>query len=86
MSRSKPIVFALIELLCFLEFCNDEGLDPDLAIAQMEQAGAILQESEASTKAEFLEACQDYAKMAKDNSPEKREFIQSLPETLGLTE
>lgn len=59
--RLRPLVEAWIWPLIFFTTCDDETLDPDVAVQQMEQIGAILQPLDPELKALVMEMIHEIA-------------------------
>jgi hypothetical protein len=55
MSHNKYIVKALVDAVTFLEFSDENVIDPDAAVAAMEQMGAVLQEMSVDERREFAD-------------------------------
>jgi len=86
MNQIDAIHRALIELICFLEFSDEEVVNPDLAVAQLEQTAAILQDATRDVLAAFASECEEYATHVGATEPGKADFVRSLPEALGLVQ
>ena len=71
---------ALIELVLFLEQSDDDVVDPDAAIAALEQLAVRLNLAEPDTKQILSEQLRTLSK----EYPGAVEFVQGLPEALGL--
>jgi len=71
-----------VETLLFLELSSDQVVDPDAAVAMMEQIAATLQRLEPGAKQRFLRYVRDQA--ARTTDSEERQAIERLPRDLGL--
>lgn len=69
------------DLAIFLEFTNEDSLDPDLAVEAMEQMAAELQllddKDKENLTAIFIDLSHEY-------KGEQSEYVKELPEFLGL--
>nr|WP_320015637.1 hypothetical protein [uncultured Desulfobacter sp.] len=80
---NEAVSRALIETIMFLEFSDDETINPDASVVQMEQISSILQDMDDNEIKKFIKICSMVANEYKDN-PEKSKFISSIGENLGL--
>lgn len=78
----RHIVKALVEVALFLEMSDEKAIDPDSALAAMEQMAANLQALDAETKRTLALGMQS---LASDYSPHEQ-FVHDLPEALGIAE
>ena len=78
---NKHIARAIAGTAIFLEFSPEELLDPDAAIAAMEQLSAELQLTPDNVKAELVSAFQAVS----SEYGEKSAFVAGLADSLGLT-
>jgi len=85
MDVKETVSRALIETIMFLEFSDDEIINPDASVAQIEQIAASLQDMDDDGIKEFLKICSMMADEYKDDT-EKSEFLTSIGENLGLIE
>lgn len=84
MNNLEYIYRIIIDQLCFLELTDDSILNPDAAIQQTEQIAATLIEIDAKGKLLFKEACSRYAKESVNTDISRSQFIEELPENLGI--
>lgn len=82
----QAIARALIDLVCFLEFTDDEVINPDAAVSQMEHVAATIRNGGEPSIQAFCLACDAYANSIEHLMEERSEFIRSLPVALGLVE
>ena len=85
--RVPPIEGALISLVAFLEFADDEEVDPDSALNAMEGMSATLHECSPAEKNRLQEALQALTIEEKaERKPRAKliEFYESFFENLGL--
>jgi diadenosine tetraphosphate (Ap4A) HIT family hydrolase len=85
MNCNKAILRALIDTIMFLEFSDNENINPDAAVAQMEQIASFLQDMDKKEIEQFVETCSLVAQEYKDDA-EKTNFILSICENFGLIE
>lgn len=72
---------SLIELLIFLEFSDEEMVNPDAAIRAFEQLSIRLLELSDSEKSSFLYECK---KISLQYRGAEADFIANIGESLGL--
>lgn len=81
-SINESLLNVVVDLLVFLEFSDEDVVDPDNAVAVMEQVAAELQSLNKEKRLFLvakLNACsQNYV-------GDKANFVASLGESLGLT-
>jgi len=71
----------LVETMIFLEFADENTLDPDSAVEILETISYELQSMDKNNKEHFNEQIE---KMVDIYSNDKKEFVKSLPQYLGL--
>lgn len=76
----RQIVKALVEVALFFQLSDDQTVDPDGAVAAMEQMAANLQAMGSVSKRAVTSEMQS---LAADYSPHEQ-FVRDLPETLGI--
>lgn len=85
MSQSNEIynclLKSLVDLLIFLEFSNDDDLNPDVAIQVMEQLSARFLNLSETEKSQLLS---EIVQLSTEFSGEKADFIMDIGESLGL--
>jgi hypothetical protein len=78
---NEHLTKAIVDIAIFLEFTNEEYLNPDIAVEAMEQLAAQLQEMPEGDQ-------RDLAKriigLSASYEQQHREFVADLPEALGL--
>jgi len=72
---------ALVDVCIFLEFSNDDVIDPDAAVKVFEDLSATLQSAEPSVQ-RSLRA--DMARLAASYGAEKPSFVEALADNIGL--
>lgn len=73
---------AIVDMAIFLEFTNSELLDEDAAVEAMEQLAAELQQIPES---ELANVSRMIVSLARAYAPPQREFVEGLPDALGLS-
>ncbi|MDA8480886.1 hypothetical protein NNO04_19570 [Citrobacter sp. Awk 4] len=81
MSSTTKLVKIIADIAIFLEFTDEEQLDPDLAIEMMEQMAAELQLLSDDDRKNISQLFQS---ISSEYSEEKCNFVKELPESLGL--
>lgn len=82
MSLNYNLLKALVNTTVFLEFSDENVIDPDIAVAVMEQIAADLSDLTADEKKHLLESFSKLSEVFPDK--EKSEFVASLGDTLGI--
>ncbi|MCX4960907.1 hypothetical protein [Streptomyces virginiae] len=83
-SLTHALAEALVDVLRFVEGCEDEEMDQDDAVRMLEWAGHILSRLSDEQRGEFLDLL---GKMAEEESdPARRAFLREFPEGFGLVE
>lgn len=75
------LVKSLVQFLVFLEFSDDDVVDPDIAIQEMEKISTELKSLEESKLALLLE---DIYQLSTHYDDEKASFLMSIDEYLDL--
>lgn len=78
---NDKLVRSILDALIFFEFSSDETIDPDASMEMVETIAANLQSLKESEKKELLFA---FIKVSTHYPPEQKEFIRSLPASLGI--
>jgi hypothetical protein len=76
------LVRAIADIAIFLEFTNEELLNPDTAIEAMEQLASELQGMPESVQREFSRELKTLA----DSYGVQKNFVATLPQALGILE
>ena len=74
------VVKALIEVVMFLEFSDDQSVAPDAAVSALESIANNLQLADSETKANIAEAMRSLAGTYSTHA----DFVSNLPQTLGI--
>ncbi|MGW0665138.1 hypothetical protein [Streptodolium elevatio] len=81
-SLSRGLAEALIDVVWFVESCDDEQMNPDDAVKVLEGVAYRLGRFSVDQRDEFLGMVAVMAETEPD--AERRAFIQGLPDGLGL--
>lgn len=81
MNNNIRLVKVIADLAVFLEFTNEDLLDPDAAIEAMEQIAADLQLLDEKDRSELSKM---FHTLSKEYKGDKSEYVKGLPESLGL--
>ncbi|GHH92652.1 hypothetical protein [Streptomyces capillispiralis] len=88
MTAMDPLVPALaglvVDVVWFLDSCEDDEVDPDAAVKMMESVGWTLLRLPPDQRDRFLRVLADLAEAEPD--PARREFLESFPFACGLVE
>lgn len=79
--RLRPLVEAFVWPLMFFDTCNDDLLDPDVAVQQMENISAALDDLDAPLRGVVVQILEDLAR--ESHRPEVRDWLQATPRALG---
>ncbi|MCP4138644.1 MAG: hypothetical protein GY754_47245 [bacterium] len=85
MNIQEAVSRALIEVILFLEFSDEDSVHPDTSVEQMEHIASTLQKMDEKGIKNFLEVCSLMANEYKDDE-EKSEFLLLIGENLGISE
>jgi len=77
----RHLTRAIAEIAIWLEFSDSKTVDPDAAIQALEQFAAELRLMEGDSKLTFIQQLKD---IAKEYTGSKADFVEGLPESLGL--
>ena len=82
----NPILMNIIVEMCvFLELCDDDVVNPDVAIKQLEQISWMLKKLSRDDLDRFVRHVGELAARAREEKDGERErFLKALPEDLGL--
>lgn len=78
---NQTLILCLVDNLVALEFARDDEVSPDFAVRLMEAVGAELQLLPEEERQDFVETV---LALAKSKGGEFEEFIEQLPDALGL--
>lgn len=80
--NTKPLMDVVVDTVMFLELSGSELVDPDAAVALLEQIASTLQELGPAERQEFLEYLKFRESQA--NSAAQRRALKNLACDLGL--
>ncbi|WP_371800236.1 hypothetical protein OG963_42780 [Streptomyces sp. NBC_01707] len=83
-SLTCALAEALVDVLWFVEGCEDEQMDPDDAVRVLEGVAALVSHLSVDQRSEFMDLLGSMASEEKD--PSRREFLLAFPEGFGLVE
>jgi hypothetical protein len=81
-TQNPHLVKAIVDLTVFLEFTDSRLLDVDASIQAMEQLASELQLIDTKARIELALQIRSLAETYADSAT--REFVATLPESLGL--
>lgn len=81
MNSNIKLVKVIADLAVFLEFTNEELLDPDLAVEALEQIAAELQLMNEQDRDDLADMLRN---ISKEYTGDKGNYVRGLPESLGL--
>ncbi|MDX2678110.1 hypothetical protein [Streptomyces soliscabiei] len=88
MTDTDPLVPVLaglvVDVVWFLDSCEDDEVDPDSAVKMMESVSWVLGQLPQDQSDRFLTVLADLAEAEQD--PGRREFLQAFPFASGLVE
>ncbi|MFF7211704.1 hypothetical protein ACFZAU_14400 [Streptomyces sp. NPDC008238] len=86
MSDTDPLVPVLaglvVDVVWFLDSCEDDEVDPDSAVKMMESVSWVLGQLPPDQRDRFLKVLADLAEAEQD--PGRREFLDAFPFASGL--
>lgn len=81
MNSDARLVKIIADMAIFLEFSDEESLDPDIAVGMMESIAAELQLLSLDDKMKVANA---FDLISKEYQGDHEIYIKELPESLGL--
>lgn len=81
MNNNIKLVKVIAELAVFLEFTNEDLLDPDLAVEALEQMASELQLMDVQDRNDLANT---FRSISKEYTGDKSEYVRELPESLGI--
>ncbi|WP_314241546.1 hypothetical protein [Streptomyces sp. DSM 40907] len=83
-SLARALTEALVDVLRFIEGCDDEQMDQDDAVRMLEWVGHLMSRLSDDQRGEFIDLL---GKMAgEEDDPARRAFLREFPEGFGLVE
>ncbi|MFE2599596.1 hypothetical protein ACFXCZ_24390 [Streptomyces sp. NPDC059396] len=83
-SLTPALAQALVDVLWFVEGCEDEQMDPDDAIKVLEGVVHLVTQLTSDQRSEFIDLLGSMA--AEETDPSRREFLEGFPEGFGLVQ
>lgn len=83
-SLTHALAEGLVDVLWFVESCEDEQMDPDDAVRVLEDAAHLMGRLSPDQRGELLDLVDAMA--AEETDPERREFLEDFPEDFGLVD
>ncbi|MFI7404787.1 hypothetical protein ACIBW9_30640 [Streptomyces sp. NPDC049541] len=88
MTDTDPLVPALtgllVDIVWWLDSCEDEEVDPDSAVKTMESVGWVLLQLPSDQRERLLHVLAHLAEAEQD--PGRRDFLESFPVAFGIVE
>ncbi|MGW7385048.1 hypothetical protein [Streptomyces sp. NPDC054794] len=88
MADTDPLVPVLaglvVDVVWFLDSCEDDEVDPDSAVKMMESVSWVLTRLPQDQRDRFLTVLADLAEAEQD--PSRREFLEAFPFACGLVD
>ncbi|MCW0314809.1 hypothetical protein NB694_004609 [Pantoea ananatis] len=81
MNNNIKLVKVIADLAIFLEFTNEDLLDPDLAVEALEQMASELQLMDVQDRNDLANS---FRTISKEYIGDKSEYVKELPESLGI--
>lgn len=81
MNNNIKLVKVIADLAVFLEFTNEDLLDPDLAVEALEQMASELQLMDGQDRNDLANT---FRSISKEYTGDKSEYVRELPESLGV--
>nr|WP_202456296.1 MULTISPECIES: hypothetical protein [unclassified Streptomyces] len=81
---TRALAEALVDVLWFVERCEDEQMDPDDAVKVLEGVAALMSHLSDDQRSEFMDLLGSMA--SQENDPSRRDFLLDFPEEFGLVE
>ncbi|MER5757491.1 hypothetical protein [Streptomyces sp. NPDC002088] len=83
-SLTRVLAEALVDVLWFIEGCEDEQMDPDDAVKVLESVAHVVSKLSREQQDEFLDLLGIMA--AEEADPSRRAFLEEFPDGLGVIE
>lgn len=83
-SLTRALAEALVDVLWFVEGCEDEQMDPDDAVKVLEGVAALVSHLSDDQRSEFMDLLGSMA--SQEDDPSRRDFLLGFPEGFGLVE
>ncbi|MGW7522598.1 hypothetical protein [Streptomyces sp. NPDC054783] len=83
-SLTRALAEALVDVLWFVDDCEDEQMDPDDAVRVLEGVAYLVSLLSSDQRIEFIDLLGTMAE--EETNPSRREFLESFPEDFGLAD
>ncbi|MFE6940637.1 hypothetical protein [Streptomyces chartreusis] len=83
-SLTHALAGALVDVLWFVDGCEDDRMDPDDAVKVLEGVAFLMTQLTSDQRIEFIDLLGSMAAEERDAS--RREFLKGFPEGFGLIE
>lgn len=83
-SLTRAMAEALVDVLWFVDGCEDDQMDPDDAVKVLEGVAHLVTQLSSKQRIEFTELLDAMA--AEEPNPSRRAFLEGFPEGFGLLE
>jgi hypothetical protein len=83
-SLTHALAEGLVDVLWFVESCEDEQMDPDDAVRVLEDAAHLMGRLSVEQRGELLDLLDLMA--TEETDLERREFLEDFPESFGLVD
>ncbi|MFF4903149.1 hypothetical protein [Streptomyces sp. NPDC001068] len=83
-SLTRALAEALVDVLWFIEGCEDEQMDPDDAVKVLEGVAHVVSKLSREQQNEFLDLLGAMA--VEEADPSRRAFLEQFPDGFGVIE
>ncbi|MFI7316731.1 hypothetical protein [Streptomyces venezuelae] len=83
-SLTRALAEVLVDVLWFVDGCEDDQMDPDGAVKVLEGVAHRVTQLSSDQRIEFIELLDSMA--AEEADPSRRAFLEGFPEWFGLIE
>ncbi|MFH9980976.1 hypothetical protein ACH4ND_17295 [Streptomyces sp. NPDC017179] len=80
----RALAEALVDVLWFIDGCEDEQMDPDDAVKVMEGVAHVVGKLSDEQQGEFLSLLEVMAR--EETDPSRRAFLKGFPDGFGLVD
>lgn len=80
--NDEPFMDLAVQIVLFLELSDEQAVNPDVAVAMLEQVAATLRQLEPAARERFMQFLR--VRSARAATAAERETIENLPTDLGL--
>lgn len=83
-SLTRALAEALVDVLWFVEGCEDEQMDPDDAVKVLDGVAHVVSKLSREQQDEFLGLLATMSR--KESDPPRRAFLEAFPDGFGVVE